>query len=77
MNIIRMMERLFPFAFLLVPTLAYAHAEDDATGFISGFSHPLMGPDHLLAMLGVGLVSARLPGHYIWSVPGIFVSFMK
>lgn len=76
MNMIKILERLFPSVFLMIPTLAYAHAEDDAAGFISGFSHPLLGPDHLLAMLGVGLVSARLPGHYIWTVPSLFVAFM-
>jgi urease accessory protein len=54
---------------------ASAHNKE-AVGFISGFTHPLFGPDHLLAMLGVGLISARIAGHYIWSVPALFVTFM-
>jgi urease accessory protein len=61
---------------LFAPCLASAHSEHDAEGFLSGFRHPLLGMDHLLAMLGVGIVSARLGGRYIWIVPGIFVSFM-
>lgn len=61
---------------LLSPTLVFAHSNDDASGFVSGFLHPLLGFDHLLAMLGVGLISARIKGHYIWTVPAIFVSFM-
>ncbi|WP_179957671.1 HupE/UreJ family protein [Exilibacterium tricleocarpae] len=55
--------------------LAMAHSRE-AAGFISGFLHPLFGPDHLLAMLGVGIISARIDGHYIWSIPGLFVLFM-
>ncbi len=32
----------------------------DLGGFISGFSHPLLGIDHLLFMFGVGLWASRL-----------------
>jgi urease accessory protein len=64
---------LLPF---LLPSLSFCHAESDAAGFMSGFKHPLLGMDHLLAMLGVGVVSARIGGRYIWIVPGIFVAFM-
>lgn len=60
---------------LFFPAAALAHSKD-AAGFVSGFTHPIFGPDHLLAMLGVGFVSARIEGHYIWSIPALFVFCM-
>lgn len=42
----------------LLPGLALAHPGHDhaqASSFMSGFTHPLTGTDHLLAMLAVGL----------------------
>jgi urease accessory protein len=46
------------------------------SGAIAGFLHPLLGLDHLLAMLTVGLLSAQLGGRAIWTVPVTFVSVM-
>ncbi len=43
---------------------------------ISGFLHPLLGFDHLLAMVTVGLLSAQLGGRAIWTVPATFVGVM-
>lgn len=45
-------------------------------GIISGFLHPLLGLDHLLAMLAVGLLSAEIGGRAIWTVPAAFVGTM-
>ncbi len=45
-------------------------------GILSGFLHPLLGLDHLLAMLAVGLLSAQIGGRALWSVPATFVSVM-
>jgi urease accessory protein len=48
------------------PALAH-HAMDGETpttlvqGLLSGFGHPVIGLDHLAALIGVGLVSARFP----------------
>jgi len=36
----------------------------------------VFGPDHFLAMMSVGIVSAQLGGHYIYGVPAIFVTGM-
>lgn len=63
-------------ALLLVPTLAQAHPGHGATGFVQGFSHPLSGLDHLLAMLAVGLWSAQMGGRARWAVPATFVGVM-
>lgn len=45
-------------------------------GILSGFLHPLLGLDHLLAMLAVGLLSAQIGGRAIWTVPATFVGVM-
>ena len=41
-------------------------------GFGSGFSHPLFGLDHLLAMLAVGIWGAQMGGRSIWTLPVTF-----
>jgi len=48
-------------AFAAGPTLAHAHAQvGEATGFLTGFLHPLTGLDHIIAMVAVGLWGAQL-----------------
>ncbi|NIC06003.1 HupE/UreJ family protein [Billgrantia bachuensis] len=49
-------------ALLLAAGLAMAHTGHDhahGSGFAAGLTHPLLGLDHLLAMLAVGLWSVR------------------
>jgi urease accessory protein len=60
---------------LLVPTLAQAHP-GHGPGIVSGIAHPFSGPDHLAAMLGVGLWAAQLGGRARFLVPGAFVATM-
>jgi urease accessory protein len=68
---------LFAVALTLVPTIASAHVGvGDAHGFVHGFSHPLSGLDHILAMVAVGLFAAHLGGRALWLVPLTFVSVM-
>ncbi len=51
----------------------YAHTGLGAVhGFIDGLLHPLMGIDHLLVMLAIGLWAARLGGSALWMVPCSF-----
>ena len=59
---------------LAVPTDAQAHtdAAQMAGGFISGFMHPLSGPDHIVAMVAVGLWGAFLGRPAIWLLPIVF-----
>lgn len=45
-------------------------------GALTGFLHPLLGLDHLLAMVAVGLLSTQMGGRAIWTVPATFVSVM-
>lgn len=58
--------------FIFVPVF---HSGTD-NGALSGFLHPLLGLDHLLAMVTVGLLSAQMGGRAIWTVPAAFVSVM-
>ncbi|MDP1929206.1 MAG: HupE/UreJ family protein [Thiobacillus sp.] len=46
------------------------------TGFTSGLSHPLLGLDHLLAMIAIGLWAAQQGGRALWAVPLAFVGAM-
>ena len=52
---------------------AMAHeGADHAGGFSSGFMHPLLGWDHVLAMVAVGLWGAFLGGAAMWTLPIVF-----
>jgi len=69
------MKRILTTICLLTAAL-FAHTGHDALGFATGFTHPVFGLDHLLAMLSVGILSAQMGGRAIWTVPLTFVSFM-
>ena len=58
---------------ILSASPAFAHA---GHGIQSGFMHPFLGWDHLLAMLAVGAWGATLGGRSIWAVPASFVGMM-
>jgi urease accessory protein len=52
---------------------AAAHVEGGlAGGFGSGFAHPLLGLDHIAAMVAVGLWGAFLGAPAIWVLPIVF-----
>lgn len=62
---------------LVASTPAFAHLDPVEHGsFAAGFSHPLFGLDHILAMVGVGLWAGLLGGRAIWAVPTAFVVMM-
>ena len=42
-------------------------------GLASGIGHPLLGPDHLLFMLAIGLVGLRNPSK--WVLPLLLIGF--
>lgn len=66
---------LVGFMFFL-PSVSNAHVVSGDGGFISGLSHPILGFDHLLAMLSVGVLSAQMGGKAIWKIPVTFVIVM-
>lgn len=53
------------------PALAHTGAGDGA-GFASGFLHPMLGPDHVIAMIAVGLWGIFLGAPAIWVLPIVF-----
>lgn len=63
------------FALFVLPNAAHAHLIG-GKGLASGLTHPLLGLDHLLAMVAVGIISTQIGGKTIWKVPATFVSFM-
>ncbi len=56
---------------LTEPALAHT-GEGLAGGFASGFTHPIFGVDHVIAMVAVGLWGAFLGAPAIWLLPIIF-----
>jgi urease accessory protein len=69
------LSRLAPLGLLLLLAApeAFAHAEEGvAGGLISGLLHPVLGPDHLVAMVAVGLWGAQLGAPAIWLLPITF-----
>ena len=51
---------------------ACAHTGDLAGGFVGGLAHPVFGPDHVVAMVAVGLWGAFLGPPAIYLLPVIF-----
>ena len=60
----------------LAPTVAFAHPGHDGASLVSGFLHPLGGFDHIIAMVAVGVLAARLGGRALWLVPASFIAAM-
>jgi len=72
-----MMLRYFLFiSILLIIKPLYAHTFTGMNGFYDGLSHPVLGLDHFLAMVCVGVVSSQIGGRAILTVPSLFVLFM-
>ncbi|MDR3424491.1 MAG: HupE/UreJ family protein [Alphaproteobacteria bacterium] len=69
----------FTILFILASKFAEAHIGTGTAhggGFMAGFTHPLTGIDHLLAMLSVGIWSAQTGGKTFWLAPLSFVVMM-
>lgn len=61
---------------IAAPALAHTGV-GHVTGFVHGLEHPIFGPDHLLAMLAVGLWSGfALPGR-VWAGAASFLGAMS
>ncbi|MFW2438080.1 MAG: HupE/UreJ family protein [Arenicellales bacterium] len=70
--------KVIGFAMLLIAApFAEAHTGLTQNGFLSGVSHPLLGLDHLLAMLAVGIWAGRLGGKTSWGLPLVFIAIMS
>jgi urease accessory protein len=67
-------------ALLLLAAAApvFAHSgHSSAGGFVGGLFHPLLGIDHLLAMVAIGAWSVVLRGtHGVFLLPAVFVALL-
>lgn len=65
----------------IAPTLLFAHPLPHPKmqgGLGAGFLHPLLGLDHLLAMVGVGLWAAQQSNRRaVWVISAAFLGFMS
>jgi urease accessory protein len=57
---------------LLLTSPAFAHTGEGTGGLLAGLSHPVFGPDHVVAMVAVGLWGAFLGSPAIWLLPIVF-----
>ncbi|MBR0672370.1 HupE/UreJ family protein [Neoroseomonas soli] len=71
--------RLLRATALILPALAagpaFAHG-GHAEGLSAGFTHPLLGLDHLVAMVAIGLWAAQAGMARAWAVPAAFLAGM-
>ncbi len=68
---------VFGVVVLILSQAAQAHfVSARGGGFDAGFAHPFTGPDHLLAMVAVGVWAAQLGGRARWIVPLAFMGAM-
>jgi urease accessory protein len=63
---------LIVLAAILITTPVLAHTGSVSGGFAGGLSHPLFGPDHVAAMVAVGLWGAFLGPPAIYILPVVF-----
>jgi len=66
--------RWLGFAWLLAPGVALAHVGqgDIGGGLLAGLAHPILGVDHVIAMVAVGMWGAQLGAPAIWLLPVTF-----
>ena len=69
---------LFTILFIVIfyHEVAFSHSFTGMKGYYDGISHPVIGLDHFLAMISVGIISAQIGGKAIWTVPSTFVFIM-
>lgn len=61
----------------LASASAWAHVGVHVDGaFGTGFVHPFLGLDHLLAMVAVGIWAVQIGGRCLLALPAAFVTFM-
>ena len=72
----KLLRLLISLSMMCLPITALAHTgEGSVNGLVDGILHPLMGIDHLLVMLAVGLWS-MLRGGKVWWLPACFLVMM-
>ena len=65
---------------LLAAPMLFAHPGDHGSGLAAGLAHPILGLDHLLAMVAVGLLAVRCAAkgerQALWQIPASFLGAM-
>lgn len=67
-------RRALPVVAIAIPATVHAHPVHGVLEFSAGALHPVIGLDHLAAMLAVGLLAAQLGGRARWALPVAFVA---
>ncbi|MGE0846237.1 MAG: HupE/UreJ family protein, partial [Flavobacteriaceae bacterium] len=65
-----------PALFAALPAEAHLNPAEHGS-FMAGLSHPVLGADHVMAMVAVGLWAALIGGRALWLVPATFVATMS
>jgi urease accessory protein len=68
--------RLATLLLLLAPAAVLAHPGHTDSHLMQGLMHPVLGIDHLLAMLAVGIWAAQQSGTFRWAIPAGFLASM-
>lgn len=64
-------------AAIAISNPALAHTDPSAHGSaLAGLTHPLIGSDHLLAILAVGVLAGTQGRSSLWALPAAFVAAM-
>lgn len=72
-----LIAKAMPLPILLGWAPAFAHVNTGPVGgLVSGFEHPFLGLDHLLAMVAVGIWGAFLGRPLVWLLPIVFPMMM-
>lgn len=71
-GLLRFFTLLVAAIWLVGPAHAHSSAESLAGGFASGFVHPILGWDHVVAMVAVGLWGAFMGERAVWTLPVVF-----
>ncbi|WP_299411145.1 HupE/UreJ family protein [Acaryochloris sp. IP29b_bin.148] len=73
----RLLLPLLLLAIVLIPVSAQAHFDGShGFGFVHGFTHPIDGLDHLVAMVAVGLWATQMNRRALWAIPLTFLMVM-
>ncbi len=70
------LPKLFLFVVFGMATSTAVLAHPGEGAFFSGLVHPVLGLDHLLVAIAVGIWAARFPVRLRWTLPAAFVGFM-
>ncbi|WP_394242929.1 HupE/UreJ family protein [Vibrio astriarenae] len=58
----------------IFPSVVLAHGVESSAGFLSGVVHPMLGWEHLLAMIAVGMLGSQYHSAAVWQVPAAFIT---